>query len=61
MTDTPHPPSTSRRPMTPDFATPDDDLIELIEALAVIAAGLVIGTVLGAGLVVRAVRRRWVG
>lgn len=42
-----------------DFATPTDDLIEVIEALAVTAAALVIGTVLGTGLVVRAVRRRW--
>lgn len=45
--------------MTPDFATPDDDLIEVIEALAVTAAAMVVGTVLGTGLVVRAVRRRW--
>ena len=45
--------------MTPDFATPDDDLIDVIEALAVTAAAMVIGAVLGTGLVVRAVRRRW--
>ena len=43
----------------PDFATPDDDLIEIIEALAVTAAAMVVGTVLGDGFVVRAVRRRW--
>ena len=45
--------------MTPDFPTPDDDLIEVIEALALTAAAMVVGTVLGAGFVVRAVRRRW--
>lgn len=45
--------------MTPDFATPDDDLIDVIAALALTAAAMVVGTVLGTGLVMRAVRRRW--
>lgn len=41
--------------------TPDDDLIDAIEALAAGAVVLVAVTVLGADLVVRLVRRKWVG
>jgi len=40
------------------LVTPDDDLIDTIEALALTAVGVVVATVLGADLVVRALRRK---
>ena len=39
--------------------TPDDDLIDAIEAVAITAAATVLAVGLGTGLVVRALRRRW--
>ena len=38
--------------------TPDDDLICAINRLAITAVGVVVATVLGADLVVRALRRK---
>lgn len=38
--------------------TPDDDLIYAINRLALTAVGIVVATVLGADLVVRALRRK---
>mgnify|MGYP003424571466 FL=1 len=38
--------------------TPDDDLIYAINRLALTAVGVVVATVLGADLVVRALRRK---
>ena len=38
--------------------TPDDDLIYAINRLALTAAGVVVATVLGADLVMRALRRK---
>ncbi len=38
--------------------TPDDDLVYAINRLALTAVGVVVATVLGADLVVRALRRK---
>ena len=38
--------------------TPDDDIICAINRLAITAVGIVVATVLGADLVVRALRRK---
>jgi len=40
------------------LVTPDDDLIDTINRLALTAVGVVVATVLGADLVVRALRRK---
>ena len=41
------------------MSSAEDDLIDVIEALAASAAALAIAALLGAGFVARAMRRKW--